>query len=195
MKKGTVFCRKFADRCAGECRDSRVCRTWELAVGRNVKLLFIFRNKLETNNMELKLSFEEGVKTVDMPLAKLLVNDREAYFLVDTGANVCYIDETFAQEIGAEEIPPIIENAIQLSGNYDVSRAYNVAFTIDGMLITDVPCAATDTRGVCESIRESGMAMNGIIGMFLMRILHGSIDLDTLTITFRIPDRGPMQQE
>ena len=54
--------------------------------------------------MELNLSFEEGVKTADMPLVKLIVNDREGYFLVDTGANVCFIDETFAKEIGAEEI-------------------------------------------------------------------------------------------
>lgn len=139
--------------------------------------------------MELNLSFEEGVKTADMPLVKLIVNDREGYFLVDTGANVCFIDETFAREIGADEIPPIINNATSLMGNSSVSHSYNVAFNLNAVLLTDIPCAGTDTRAINESLRECGLGMNGIIGMFLMRLLNASIDLGNLTITFRLPDK------
>ena len=108
--------------------------------------------------MDLNLSFEEGVKTADMPLVKLIVNDHEGYFLVDTGANVCFIDETFAKEIGAEEIPPIINNATSLMGNSSVSHSYNVAFNLNAVLLTDIPCAGTDTRAINESLRECGLA-------------------------------------
>ena len=138
--------------------------------------------------MELKLSFAEALNMVDMPLAKLVVNDRECHFLVDTGANVCHIDTAFAKEIGAEEIPPIVDMTSSMLGDPEVTHSYSVAFTIDGVRLTDVPCAEADFKYINDSLQEYGMGMQGIIGMHVMRLLHGVIDLDDLTLTFRLPD-------
>ncbi|MCR5191980.1 MAG: retropepsin-like domain-containing protein [Bacteroidales bacterium] len=137
--------------------------------------------------MELKLSFEEGFKKAGMPLIKLVVNGREGCFLLDTGANVSLIDGEFAKEIGAEEIPSDVEVTTSLLGDSQVSHSYRVALTIDNICFTDVKCIETDLRPANESLKEYGVELHGIIGLSLIYILHGIIDMEDLTLTFRLP--------
>lgn len=134
------------------------------------------------------MSFLHSLKTVDMPLVKLMVNGHEGFFLVDTGSNVCHIDESFAKEVGAEEIPPIVDYTTSVHGNAEVSHSYNVSFIIDGVRLDDIPCAAADFKAMNETLAEFGFGMNGISGMFLMRILHASIDVEKAEVALRIPD-------
>lgn len=138
--------------------------------------------------MELKLSFEEGLKKAGMPLVKLMVNGYEGYFLVDTGANVSHIDGEFAKEIGAKEIPSIVDITTSLLGDSQVSHSYNVALTLGNICFTDVECSEADFKPVNESLKEYGLGMQGIIGIPLMYILHGVIDIENMTLTFRLPD-------
>ncbi len=138
--------------------------------------------------MDIVLSFAEEIEVSGMPLVKLVVNGHECYFLVDTGANICNIDGNFAKEIGAEEIPAIVDVTTSLLGDSHVSHSYKVALTVGNVCITDVECAEADFKPINDSLKEFGLGMQGIIGMYMMRVLHGVIDMDSLTLTFRLPD-------
>lgn len=138
--------------------------------------------------MDIVLSFAEELEVSGMPLVKIVVNGHECYFLVDTGANICNIDGNFAREIGAEEIPSIVDVTTSLLGDSQVCHSYKVAMTFGDIHITDIACAEVDFTSIDESLKEYGLGIQGIIGMYMMRVLHGVIDLDNLTLTFRLPD-------
>lgn len=139
--------------------------------------------------MDIVLSFAEEAEVSGMPLVKLVVNGHECYFLVDTGANICNIDGNFAKAIGAEEIPAIVDVTATLVGETQVSHSYSVTMTFGDIRIKDIACAEADFTPIDESLKEYGLGIQGIIGMNMMRVLHGVIDMDSLTLTFRSPDR------
>ena len=138
--------------------------------------------------MDIVLSFAEEIEVSGMPLVKLVVNGHECYFLVDTGANICNIDGNFAREIGADEIPAIVDVTATLVGETQVSHSYSVTMTFGDIRITDIACAEADFSSIDESLKEYGLGIQGIIGMYMMRVLHGVVDMDSLTLTFRLPD-------
>lgn len=60
--------------------------------------------------------------------------------------------------------------------------------TFGDIRITDIACAEADFTPIDESLKEYGLGIQGIIGMYMMRVLHGVVDMDSLTLTFRLPD-------
>lgn len=138
--------------------------------------------------MDIELSFADTMERVGMPFIKLTVNDHEGYFLLDTGANNSHIDGEFAKEIGAKEVPGEVNVITSMLGDSAVAHSYSVAMTFGNLCLTDVVLSEASFAPVNESLKEYSMRMHGIIGMSFMRMLHGYIDLDSLTLTLRLSE-------
>lgn len=138
--------------------------------------------------MNIWLSFAEAMEKFRIPLVTLTVNGREGNFVVDTGASNSHIDIEFAKETTAEVIPFTEGVATSLLGDSVVSHCYKLTLNLGEICLTDVIFSETDFKQVNESLKESGVNIQGLIGMDIMRMLHGYIDLDNLTLTFRLPE-------
>ena len=134
------------------------------------------------------MSFTDAMKVAGVPMLKLLVNGHEGVFVVDTGANCCQIDEEFAKEIGAEEIPSSTKSTISLGGRTPVSHSYYVTFTLGEWELSEVPCTGNNFGTAKEYLRRKGVRMDGIIGVPVMSALHAVIDMNECTLTFNLLD-------
>lgn len=138
--------------------------------------------------MEYILSFADSMKVAGVPIVKLQVNGHEGFFLVDTGANSCLIDDSFARNIGAEEIKTSTKNTISLGGRTAVKHMYNLTFTFGEWELSEVQCSSSNLRVAKEHLLKKGIRMDGIIGVSMLKFLQSEIDLRKCVLTFNMLD-------
>lgn len=108
-------------------------------------------------------------------IVECLVNDKKAYFLIDTGASVALIDKSKKKKFGLLEgrrFPGTIVGAGgEMSGiNYCNTFAYLAGKTIPQFLLADI-------SNVRDSIkRETGLEILGIISLPQMKMAGIQID-------------------
>lgn len=138
--------------------------------------------------MEYILSFADSMKVAGVPIVKLQVNGHEGFFLVDTGANSCLIDDSFARNIGAEEIKTSTKNTISLGGRTAVKHMYNLTFTFGEWELSEVKCTSSSMRVAQEHLLKKGIRMDGIIGVPMLSFLQAEINLNKFVLILNMPD-------
>lgn len=105
------------------------------------------------------------------------VNNKEAYFLVDTGATVGMLDKAFKRKYNLQEGRDFPGTLIGAGGEINNVKLCNTFVEIEGR--TTSQYLLSDIGAVRNSIkRETGFDIVGIMGLPQMKQLHMTIDTD-----------------
>lgn len=131
------------------------------------------------NNTDFLYYFEQTESNgVNTPIVKIPVNNEGKYFIIDTGANMSLIDETYYLK-NSEDFQFIknIDLTIQgISGGKDVQSAYIIGELGDSLKIKH-QFMTSDLKGVISNIKSScGREVIGIIGADYLRRYDFSVD-------------------
>lgn len=114
-------------------------------------------------------------------IVEALVNDKKAYFLVDTGASVGLFDSNQKKKFGLIEGLSYKGTLIGAGGRIQKVKHCNTMANIQGRIVPQFLLA--DISSVVESIEaETGIKILGIISLSQMKIAHLGIDCDDMDI-------------
>lgn len=130
-----------------------------------IGIVALFANAIEDYNS--RVSFSESVKVTNMPIVALRHNDMDIYFLIDSGSDISYIDESIIHKLTVKE---------KSGDGYDVLTANGYMKTFGSITIdlmhNNINVEGIFTVGNIKDAMDSAFAPNyevrGIIGsMFL----------------------------
>lgn len=105
------------------------------------------------------------------------VNDKTAYFLLDTGASIALIDRTKREKFELKEGKRYNGTIVGAGGEMRNIRHCDTFVHFEGRVIPQFLLA--DIGGVVESIkRETGIEILGIISLPQMRFANISLDMN-----------------
>lgn len=105
------------------------------------------------------------------------VNNKDAYFLVDTGATVGILNKSQRRKYDLVEGRQFPNTLIGAGGEMESVHYCNTFVEIAGK--TTSQYLLSDIDSVCSSIKtETGISIIGIIGLPQMKQLHMTIDTD-----------------
>ena len=106
------------------------------------------------------------------------VNDKQAYFLLDTGASVGMYDDNQRKDYGLEKGMRYNGTLVGAGGEMRNVRVCNTFAEVEGKTIPQFLLA--DIEGVVKSIKkETGIEILGIIGLPQMKIAGFGIDANS----------------
>lgn len=110
-----------------------------------------------------------------------MINGREYYFLVDTGASVALISE----KVRGLDIGKRFGGSIEGAGGSISARICNTFVKIGGKDFSQF--LATDLDNLIESVmEETGVVIAGIIALPQMRFYGVEIDTEKFTLNFQL---------
>lgn len=133
------------------------------------------------------------VRESGKPLVRLTLNGKHAYFLVDSGSDLTFLDVNVAKRYGFEvAINPIEHKVMGLNSAPQQSQvAVPAQLTHDGVPLRTT-FYAFDIRRIGASIRErTGYRIAGVIGSDLMRKYRFVIDYGNDAIRYEAKVYGP----
>lgn len=120
----------------------------------------LYRNKMKDKT---KISFKEGLDLTELPIVTFKHGDIKLHFLLDTGSNISYINESVVKELDAEDLNAC-SSTVGVGGNDIETRHYNIKIGYkDQEFIEEF--GALDLSASFASIEaESGIKLHGILG-------------------------------
>lgn len=114
-------------------------------------------------------------------IVKATVNDKEAYFLMDTGASIGMIDYNQRKKYDLKKGRPFSGTIVGAGGH--MSDVYHCDTFVHVKDIKIPQFLLADISQIVESIRnQTGIKILGIISLPQMKISHLSIDCDDMNI-------------
>jgi predicted aspartyl protease len=120
-----------------------------------------------------------------IPIAKVKINGKEVYVIMDTGASISVLDATQSKAIGFTTYPDPESGQVSGYGGNTVMLRTNVdRMILDGEVLSG-DFKAQDISNVVRAIQNgTGFYISGIVGMNFMRQHDFKIDFIDNTITF-----------
>lgn len=120
----------------------------------------LYRNKQKEKT---KISFKEGLDLTELPIVTFYQGDKKLHFLLDTGSNISYINESVLNSIEAEDLKESsstfgVEGSGIQTHHYSIKIGYR-----DQEFVEEF--GAVDLNSAFKAIEaESGIKLHGIIG-------------------------------
>ena len=128
----------------------------------------------------ITFNFKEVFEDLKMPLIKLYIKDKEYNFVVDTGADECYIDSNLAEELELPVRPIHDYSVFTASGVENRGFVYTVRFGVKpDCPFIECECMGTELRHLNE-LYNGGI--QGLIGNNLLDTADAIIDYGTKQI-------------
>lgn len=114
-------------------------------------------------------------------IVEVLVNDKKAYFLIDTGASVGLIDKNQKKKYDLAIGKKFTGSLVGAGGEIDDVRYCNTLINFNGKVISQF--LVSDIDSVVKSIkRETGVDILGIISLPQMKFAGLGIDANDMEI-------------
>lgn len=111
-------------------------------------------------------------------IVEVLINDKKAYFLIDTGASVGLIDKNQKKKYDLAIGKKFNGSLVGAGGEIDDVRYCNTFINFSGKIISQF--LVSDIDSVVKSIkRETGIEILGIIGLSQMKLVGLGIDANS----------------
>lgn len=111
-------------------------------------------------------------------IVEVLINDKKAYFLIDTGASVGLIDKNQKKKYDLAIGKKFNGSLVGAGGEIDDVRYCNTLINFSGKIISQF--LISDIDSVVKSIkRETGIEILGIIGLPQMKLVGLGIDANS----------------
>ena len=143
-----------------------------------IVLIYIF-NKKRKHGKKYSISFKEALDLTELPVITFMCGDKKLNFLLDTGSNKSFINQSILHEI----------EYVELQGGQKVTGAGGKQFhsTFGQMKLTykdqifDTPVNIMDlSAGFDEIKKESGVQIHGILGSAFFQKYKYVLDFDSL---------------
>lgn len=129
----------------------------------------------------------------NIPLIHGTINNKPAYFVVDTGASVTLLNESLQKEynfVVRNNRYLDRANIVGVAGSSSLKEAWSVQVILGSYQLNFINRAA-DLDNIAARFSSYGVTVAGIIGTDLLRILGSKIDLEEGIIIFTRVNPGP----
>lgn len=136
-----------------------------------------FRKKRKRRTM----SFRESMDLTELPIVTFTNNDKKLNFLLDTGSNMSYINQSVLKNIQYELIDGFKTEMIGIEGNRVENENCNIKVCYKEYIF-DSEFSILDMDETFNIIKkESGVQIHGILGNKFFQTYKYVLDFDSLT--------------
>lgn len=126
-----------------------------------------------------RISFKESMDLVELPVITFYNKDKKLNFLLDTGSNISYINNSILKDISIEDTSKEIK-VIGIEGNPINTKICKIVITYKDITFTEEFSIANLNDAFDIVKQESGVQIHGILGSKFFEKYKYIIDFKTL---------------
>lgn len=150
-------------------------------------VIALIANAVEEHNSAIP--FDSSYEDSGLPVITLTNNGKEFNFLVDTGANLCVLNERHLEEIEHEPLKGT-GTMFGMEGNVQQVSYVRVDLTI-GKDILKVPFQIINIDNAFGRVEQDyGVTIHGVLGTQFLEKYKGKIDFIERTLSYGKPDKN-----
>jgi hypothetical protein len=124
-----------------------------------------------------------------IPVVKATLNDKDAWFIVDTGASATLLNMSLAQYFGISPYRDLHRGDIEING-LGGSMSFESAICkikIGQLTINHAALKSKDLNGLFAAInKKENMEIAGILGSDILLRCHINVNYDSQTLSFKV---------
>lgn len=124
-----------------------------------------------------------------IPIIKISLNDKEAWFIVDTGASASLVNMAVAQEFNVPNYNNYLAGRREINGlgGRQVFQSVTCKIGLGPITINHAVFKSKDLNGLFDAIRNGeNLIVAGILGSDLLSRYHMSLDYAKKTLSYKI---------
>lgn len=143
-------------------------------------VIIVIRYSIENHkHTKNKISFRESMDLVDLPIITFYSNNTKLNFLLDTGSDSSYINQSILQTIEFTKTDKK-NYVIGMEGNSVESTACNIDIMYKDKVFTEEFLACDLDKAFSAVKKETGVQIHGILGSKFFRKYRYVIDFNEL---------------
>lgn len=145
-------------------------------IGVGVLHYYDIKYKKQEEVKVIKCDIKESLDKTGIPFVKVMINNKDFNFMVDTGASNCYIDDNIISDFNCEKLEE--NNIITASGDIQKSNKVKLQFKVLN-LVVNCNFQAYDMSKINDSyIKHNLPKIDGILGIDFLRTIKANIDFN-----------------
>lgn len=151
-----------------------------------IVVIALIANGIEDSSKSvITIPFEDSMNSVGVPIATFVHNGKELNFLLDTGGDYSYIDQSIISELKAKKRSKKSISVVTGSGSMSTSGKITIEMSYDGNSLEE-EFIISDIREGLESAFGNVMKVHGVLGSSFFNKYGYVIDFSRLKVSYKV---------